>query len=132
MTSNTEYFSNQINPGKQIMKRLLIPAVLCCSTFFTSTTLASQCTEPEDVSIPDGSTASTEEMLAGQAAVKEYVRLGEAFLSCMDTQTSESSEELSDEQKQADRARYNALVDKMQAAGQAFNDQIKAYKAANP
>ena len=68
--------------------------------------------------------------VAGQQAVKKYIADGEAFLSCMEKEEKANADSLTDEAKKANVERYNVVVDKMQVLAQNFNEQIKAYKAA--
>ena len=89
---------------------------------------SAECLEPVDVVLPDGVTATTAEMVEGQANVKQYVIDAQAFLACMDEQEQASADTATEDDKKASVARYNATVDKMQAAAQGFNEQIKAYK----
>lgn len=111
------------------MKKILIPITLA-ATMGAGHVFAGACAEPADVELPDGATATTDDMVAGQKAVKTYIADGEAFLACMEQEEKSQVEELTDEQKKANVERYNAVVDKMQLLAQGFNDQIKAYKAA--
>ncbi len=91
---------------------------------------SAECVEPVDVVLPDGVTATTAEMVEGQANVKQYVIDAQAFLACMDEQEQEqaSADTVTEDDKKANVARYNTTVDRMQAAAQGFNEQIKAYK----
>lgn len=112
------------------MNRLLITVAFTLCTLMTGAVKAQECEEPGDVALPDGASATTEEMVAGQQAVKQYIADGEAFLGCMEEAEKANAEMLTDEQKKANVERYNAVVDKMQLLAQNFNEQIKAYKAA--
>lgn len=89
---------------------------------------SAECVEPVDVVLPDGVTATTAEMVEGQANVKQYVIDAQAFLACMDEQEQASADTVTEDDKKANVARYNTTVDRMQAAAQGFNEQIKAYK----
>ncbi|MCF7981945.1 MAG: hypothetical protein K9K86_08165 [Pseudomonadales bacterium] len=112
------------------MKKILAPVTFALCAFCASYTFAESCSEPSDVQLPDGASATTDEMVAGQQAVKKYIADGEAFLGCMEEAEEANADSLSDEVKKANVERYNAVVDKMQVLAQNFNEQIKAYKAA--
>lgn len=114
------------------MKAILVSAVFLASSLTTSLIQADTCTEPAAVALPDGATATTEQMVAGQKQVKQYVAAAEDFLTCLEQTEAEAGEALTEEQQQANVARYNAVVDKMESTAQGFNEQIQAYKAANP
>jgi len=111
------------------MKRWLASTAFALCTF-TGAVIAQECEEPAEVALPDGAAASTEEMVAGQQAVKQYIADGEEFLGCMEAFEQANIDELTDEQKKANVERYNAVVDKLQQVAQGFNEQIKAYKEA--
>ena len=110
------------------MKKTLLTMTLMAA--FASGNVLAECKQPADVELPDGATATTEQMIAGQKAVKAYLADGDAYLSCMEEQAKNQGSDVTDEQKKADLALYNGVVDKMQKLGENFNAQIKAYKAA--
>ena len=111
------------------MQKLIVVLSLVASLFISAGVRA-ECSEPQDVAMPDGETASTEEMVAGQKAVKQYVADGQAFLDCMTELETKTADTASEEEKKNNVVRYNTVVDKMQAAAEGFNAQIKAYKTA--
>lgn len=113
---------------KKRLAAAVIPVLFCA--LGAGTGFAQSCVEPADVALPDGASATTEEMVAGQKAVKKYIADGEVFLGCMEEAEKANAETLTDEEKKANVERYNAVVDKMQLLAQNFNEQIKAYKAA--
>ena len=110
------------------MKKILL--TLTALVAFTVNNVWAECKEPIEVDLPDGATATTEQMIEGQKGVKAYLADGDVFLSCMEKQAKKQSDDVTEEQKKADLDRYNAVVDKMQQMGASFNAQIKAYKAA--
>ncbi len=89
------------------------------------------CPYPEDVDIPDGSKASTEEMVEAQKRVKAYMAEMEAYLKCIDEEEAALGEEITAEQRALNISRHNAAVDTMEQVAAAFNEQIRAYKAVN-
>jgi hypothetical protein len=88
------------------------------------------CTYPEDMQVPDGSSASEAAMLDGQKMVKQYMADMEAYLDCIDAEASSREEEQTPEQMALDTKRYNSAVDAMEAVAADFNDQVRAFKAA--
>ena len=82
--------------------------------------------------IPEGATASNDEMNAAYERVKTYMADMEAYLACLDDEASRMGEEVTAEQKQMQTERYNAAVSAMETTAAAFNDQLRAYKSANP
>jgi hypothetical protein len=90
--------------------------------------------------IPDGSTASLDEMLAMKKAVKQYDDDTTAYLTCIqrehDTQLSELGDKATDKQKanldRIESDRHNAAVSQLQTVADKFNEQVRVYKAKNP
>ena len=109
----------------------------------SSAGMAGDCSGPQPPSLPDGATASMEEMLAGQKAVKEYQAANLEYMGCLEKEfTAAETAALnssSEEDKEAAQATYQKAVDAYNAAvskeeeiaGQ-FNTEIREYKAANP
>ena len=90
--------------------------------------------------IPDGNTASKEEMIAGKNEVSRYNTEMNAYLDCIkleiDAATPKDPSKLSkDDKAKADQQqkiltqKNNAAVDELQAIVGKFNEQLKAYKA---
>ena len=90
---------------------------------------------------PDGATATKDQMIAAKHNFDHYNSEMNAYLDClkleMDAATPKDPKKLSaDEKKKADEqqkvlvAKNNAAVDELQANVGKFNEQLKAYKAA--
>ena len=92
---------------------------------------AQACDYPEAVSVPDGRTATQDEMVSGQRQVKAYMAAMEEYLDCLDAETNAGGEEPTDEQRKILISRHNAAVDEMETLAAAFNEQVRAFKAAN-
>lgn len=93
---------------------------------------AGACENPPAVAIPDGSTSTMQQMLAAQAEVKAYQAAMNEFLACIDSELEAEGELAPEEFKSLMVSRHNAAVAEMEGVAAAFNDQIKAYRAANP
>ena len=99
------------------------------------------CTYPRAPdSIPDGNTASKEEMIAAKNDVARYNTEMNAYLDCIkleiDAATPKDPSKLSkdekakaEEQEKILTQKNNAAVDELQTIVGRFNDQLKAYKA---
>jgi hypothetical protein len=87
------------------------------------------CTYPEEVKIPDGASATKEDMVAGQKSVKAYMAAVEAYLACLDEEEKALGEAVTDEQRQVHAKRHNAAVDSMSELAARFNEQVRAFKA---
>ena len=102
--------------------------------------IAEECTAPSMPSLPEGATASLEQMLAGQQAVKAYQASNTEYRTCLEPQVSAAEvaasgdspgPELQEALKQLNEE-YNASVSSEEELAAEFNTQLKAYKAANP
>ncbi len=93
---------------------------------------AAACESPTVVSVPDGKTSTLEQMLAAQKDVKAYQAKMDAYLACIDAEAAGQGEQAPNDYKALMVNRHNAAVAEMEGVAAAFNDQIKAYKTANP
>lgn len=91
----------------------------------------SACSIPTAPTVPDGSTASEQEVVAAIAAFKTFQADNQATRDCLD-QAKAAAGELSAEQDASYTDAYNGTVDAEQAAGDSLNAVIRAYKANNP
>ena len=87
--------------------------------------------------IPDGATATLEEMVAGQKAVGAYQKAINDYTACIDKELDDAIAKGGDKLKPAQKAdmqrveaqKHNAAVDQLQAIADRFNEQVKVYKA---
>ncbi len=98
--------------------------------------LASACDYPQRVGVPDGSTATKEQMIEGQRGIKDYIAAMEAYLACIEAAEQETVANLSETDDEAQQQRigmfnkkYNAAVEEMNLVAEEFNVQVRAYKA---
>ncbi len=80
--------------------------------------------------MPNGATATKEDMIATQGNVKTYVQKVESYLACLDEKQSEAGDELTEEQQAIYSLRYNAAVDAMETVADQFNAALGDYKNA--
>lgn len=90
------------------------------------------CENPTMVSVPDGRTASMEQLLAAQSGVKAYMAAMEEYLACLNNELEAAGEDAPAEFKSLMVTRHNTAVSEMETVAAAFNTQVQAYKAANP
>ena len=93
---------------------------------------ASACETPAMIPIPDGKSATMEQLLAAQAQVKTYMAAMNDYLACIDNEAEAKGEDAPEQFKALMVTRHNTAVTEMETVAAAFNDQVKAYKAANP
>ena len=113
----------------------LIKAILGITLIFGAQA-AFACDYPTRVLVPNGSTATKEEMVEGQRGVKTYVAEMEAYLECIvaeekSTRNTMGNLEANQEQEREDmlNKKYNAAVDEMERLAAQFNSEVQAYKA---
>jgi len=87
--------------------------------------------------LPDGATATLDEMLAGQKTVKEYDAAIKAYVDCIDKELDQkiasAGDQLKPEQKadmqKVEAQKHNAAIDQLQGVADRFNEQVKVFKA---
>jgi hypothetical protein len=118
------------------MTRIIQIAV--ATIFLAAAPAALACEYPQSAEVPEGSTATKEEMLAGQAAVKDYMTAMEAYLACIEKaekDTVASMPDITDEERASRDAaltkKYNAAVQEMELVAARFNEEVRAYKESS-
>jgi len=116
------------------MKNIIKLASVFALIIGTQSALA--CDYPTRVLIPNGNTATKEEMMDGQRGVKKYVADMEIYLECIVAEEKAARREMGDleadqEQEREDmlNKKYNAAVDEMERLAAQFNSEVQAYKA---
>ena len=104
--------------------------------------VADDCVMPEAPAMPDGTSATMEQMIAGQASVKAFQAENIAYMACVETGLNTAEAALSaateDNKESAKKAygdieaTYNAAVSAEEEVAGQFNAAIRSYKAANP
>lgn len=95
---------------------------------------------PPPTKIPDGNTATMEEMIEAKKAVTQYNKDINAYVSCIkleheaavtkvgDQPTADQKAEMA-RQEQVEIQKNNAAVDQLQSIADRFNEQVRIYKA---
>lgn len=92
-------------------------------------TAQAACTYPPDVAaMPDGNTATKEQMLEAGKAVKEYNAAVESYLACLDDEEKALGDTATDEQKKVHTEKHNAAVDALNAVAARYNEQVQIFK----
>ena len=113
-------------------------AALSVAVFFLAQG-AFACDYPERIeNIPDGNSATRDDMLAGKKAVETYLASMESYLSCIEAEEAQAVISLGaiDEKTKRQRSatfdkKYNAAVEEMNLVAEEFNIQLRAYNAKN-
>lgn len=110
----------------QLPLKLTIIGLLSSLSFLAN----AACEYPAAVKVPDGKSASKEEIEASGAEVRQYVATMEAYLECLDAEDAAIPPELvTRETRELHVKRYNAAVDELQATATEFNTQLRAFRA---
>lgn len=117
------------------MNKIFSTAVGCFLLFAAPLSFA--CDYPERPSIPDGSTASKEELLAAKEAVGAFLADVDSYLTCIENAEKEAVAALDNPNPEDLKRRDEMLSSKFDAAneekalvGEQFNQQVRAYNAA--
>lgn len=118
--------------------RVVILSVVFVLAGLAATAAQATCIYPRPPeSVPDGATATYEEMVAAQAAVKLFDADIAAYNAClaMELQALLASGEIEESRKAELEAmqvkKNNAAVDEAQAVADRFNEQLRVYKERN-
>jgi len=88
--------------------------------------LAGQCLVDELPELPDGGTATLDEMIAAQEAVRDFMARSEDSIDCLDEASKER--ELTDDQRSLLIRAHNDTVDVMEEIAGTFNAQIGIFR----
>ena len=97
------------------------------------------CTYPaEPAAIPDGNTATLDQMVAAQKSVREFDQAINAYTACLklehEAAMSKGADLTDDQKKEMERVqvqKHNAAVEADEALAARFNEQLKTFKAKN-
>ncbi len=109
--------------------------ILLSALIFLSTSAAFACDYPHRADVPDGTTATKEQMIEGQRGIKAYMSAMDEYLSCIEVAEQETiagADDINEATKQQRiemfNKKYNAAVDEMNLVAEEFNMQVRAYK----
>jgi hypothetical protein len=117
--------------------KIRIASALLLAGMLTAGAANAECLYPKaPTGIPDGKTATEEQMVTGMKAVKEYNTQVTAYLNCLDMQMqtdittagTEAPPETIAQIKAINAKRHNAAVEELESHAARFNEQVKAYK----
>ena len=117
--------------------KIRIVSALALMGLLASSLATAECLYPKaPASIPDGKSATQEEMLEGMRAVKSYNEQVTAYLSCLDMQMqtdiaaagAEAPQETIAQIKAINAKRHNAAVEELESHAARFNEQVKVFK----
>ena len=94
---------------------------------------------PPPSKIPDGNTATMQEMMDAKKAVTQYNKDVNAYVACIklehETAVTNAGDKITPEQKaemdKIEVQKNNAAVDQLQSVAERFNEQVRIYKQKN-
>jgi len=102
--------------------------------FLLSASIAFACDYPERPSIPDGSAASKDELIAAKDSVQDFMAKVDEYLNCVEGEEKAAVEEMDNPSEEVLQRRDDMLNKKFDAAneekallGEQFNQEIRAY-----
>lgn len=102
-------------------KRILLAVALAC----LGLPAYADCVLPPPPSkIPDGNTATQQEMVTAMQTLKEYNGDVETYAKCLEYEARQNRLSLSDAQRM-----HNSAVDTLQKIAAKFNEQVRTFKA---
>ena len=89
------------------------------------------CEYPPLVIIPDGLSATMEEMLIAQDQIKNYMENISVYLDCLNEEITTTGDQATIEYRSIMFSRYNAAVGEMEAVASIFNSQVELHNEIN-
>lgn len=103
----------------------LLAALLCSGSVLA-------CDYPVQlVEIPEGETATKDEMIAAQKSVKAYMAAMDVYIKCLEAMLEGKTDEELARLQQIQTMRHNSAVEAMEIVADRFNVQVRAYKDNN-
>jgi hypothetical protein len=110
------------------ISRGTLPAILL--SFFLAGSAAGECAQPPRApQMPQGATATDEEMKEGHDTLQKYVKVLEAYQTCMENQIKNAPPDTKPEVKQKWAAMSDQAIDMAHEIADVYSIQLRAYKA---
>lgn len=112
------------------MTRRLRTAVLAALIAAPSGAMAADdCDRPEPPVVPDGATATEDELATAGSDVRSFVGASQDYLVCLEAKEAGYGADITPAQQALVNAVYNAGVEAMEAAAGAYNEAVRAHRA---
>jgi hypothetical protein len=143
MTMNSEITKGRPAPTAATLRKCFLGAAGAAALTLSAGTWAdSDCAQPDMPMMPDGASATLEQMLEGQQAVKAFQSANMDYMKCLEAAFEAASETARDaaddaaknaaeEEHSATVDLYNAAVSAEEEVAGAFNIELREYRAAN-
>lgn len=94
--------------------------------------LAGACEIPPVVAVPDGESASMEQLLEAQDQIKTYLAAMDEYRACINGELEAAGKDATAEFRALMVTRHDSAVTEMESVAAAFNAEVKAFREANP
>jgi hypothetical protein len=112
-----------------------------CLVIAPASVWAADCNKPQAPTVPNGASASYDDMIAGQQAIKTFQADNKAYLDCMDKEikaavsVAKTAESAEDRSAAAERHtdmvnEFNAAISQEEKLATKFNSEIEEFQAA--
>jgi hypothetical protein len=117
-----------------MIKTIITGALLTC---FAAATASAECSYPKSpTGLPDGATATQDQMVVGMKSIKEYNNQVTTYLTCLETEMNtrieaagpEAPADQVEQIKAIHNKRHNAAVEELESTAARFNEQVKVFK----
>ena len=123
----------------------VLMAIAAAAALSAGTAQADCSYPPAPDHLPDGNTATLQEMVEAQKTVKEYDKQINAYVACIQLERNDAMGKLAkpgqtptaeqkkamDDMERVEVQKHNAAIDQLQSVADRFNEQVKVYKAKN-
>jgi len=116
---------------KNLIKFLVVSVVLSLPAISVA------CDYPERPTLPNGGTATKEDMIAAQSTVKGFLAAVDEYLTCIEQEEKAAIEAMDNPDEETIKRRDDLLAKRFDAAneekfmfGEQWNQQVRAYNAA--
>ena len=110
-------------------KRLSMALLLMLAGSAHGAGLAADCQRPVRPVMPDGDSASEQELLSARTVLEQYLRDGDGYLKCLRAFEEGLGEDIAEVDGHELLVSYNAMVDEMYLAGDEFNIALRKFKS---
>jgi hypothetical protein len=93
--------------------------------------VSDKCTYPTQPTIPNGRSASEDELVEAQGKMKAYLADGDEFIECLHRVEDSWADEEKEEKQSFVVMFHNRMVDDMEEVAELFNAAVRAYKGKN-
>jgi hypothetical protein len=118
--------------GEIAMNRTVIKLSVALALAVGSLSAQAECSYPKaPASVPNGSTASEQEMIAAMQAFKAYDAEVNAFGTCLEEETKNKAAGTAQlmQLKTMQAKKHNAAVAELQTKAKEFNEQVRIFKS---